>query len=126
MRTGLLARSVLAFGACDALDSRRSTALKPRLGPPRDGAGFGDGRTLGFEHSAHCARRSLRGHLELSAERPDLDNQPLVGAGEREGTYTVTVRKAGFIDWERTNVVVTADGCHVRPVAVTGRLERAP
>jgi hypothetical protein len=58
--------------------------------------------------------------------RPDLDDLPLVGAGERAGTYTVTVRKSGFLDWERSDVVVTADECHVRPVALTARLQRAP
>jgi hypothetical protein len=59
-------------------------------------------------------------------DRPDLDGQPLVAAGERPGTYTVTVRKSGFMEWVRTGVVVTADECHVRPVDVAARLQRAP
>ena len=58
--------------------------------------------------------------------RPDLDAQELVSAGERPGTYTVTVRKAGFRDWQRTGVVVTADECHVHPVELTARLQPAP
>lgn len=58
--------------------------------------------------------------------RPDLDVQPLVSAGERPGTYTVTVRKGGFRDWQRTGVVVTADECHVHPVELTARLQPAP
>jgi len=60
------------------------------------------------------------------ANRPDLDDLPLVGAGERAGTYTVTVRKAGFVDWERDGIVVTADECHVRPVHLSARLQRTP
>ena len=58
--------------------------------------------------------------------RPDLDAQELVSAGERPGTYTVTVRKGGFRDWQRTGVVVTADECHVHPVELTARLQPAP
>lgn len=58
--------------------------------------------------------------------RPDLDALPLVSAGERPGTYTVTVRKAGFRDWQRTGVLVTADECHVHPVELTARLQPAP
>lgn len=58
--------------------------------------------------------------------RPDLDAQPLVSAGERPGTYTVTVRKPGFVDWVRSGVVVTADECHVHTVELTARLRPAP
>jgi hypothetical protein len=45
-------------------------------------------------------------------------------AGERKGTYDLTVRAAGYRDWTRTGVKVTADECHVRPVALTARLQR--
>lgn len=40
----------------------------------------------------------------------------MAGAIERAGTYDITVSKPGFSDWTRTNVVVTADECHVIPV----------
>ena len=60
------------------------------------------------------------------ADRPDLDGLPLVSAGERAGTYAVTVRKAGFRDWQRSGIVVTADECHVHPVKLTARLQPAP
>lgn len=36
-----------------------------------------------------------------------------VGAGERPGTYTLTVRADGFADKTMENIVVTADECHV-------------
>jgi hypothetical protein len=45
-------------------------------------------------------------------------------AGERPGTYELTVRAAGYRDWTLTRVKVTGDECHVRPVAVTARLQR--
>lgn len=39
------------------------------------------------------------------------------GAGERAGSYTITAKKTGFKDATQ-NVVVTADRCHVKGVAV--------
>jgi hypothetical protein len=48
----------------------------------------------------------------------------LNAAGERAGTYDLTVRAPGYGAWTRTSVRVTADRCHVRGVAVTARLQR--
>jgi hypothetical protein len=48
----------------------------------------------------------------------------LVGVFERPGVYTVVVQKAGYREWRRTNVVVTADECHVITVTLEARLER--
>ena len=47
-------------------------------------------------------------------------------AGERAGTYTVIVRKAGYKDWTNSNVVVTRDACHVRTVTLTAQLQPGP
>lgn len=41
------------------------------------------------------------------------------GAGEREGTYTLTVTAQGFQPSAPRTVVVTGDECHVRGQAVT-------
>lgn len=38
------------------------------------------------------------------------------GAGERAGTYTLTVTATGFEPVTQNNIVVTADECHVTPV----------
>jgi len=62
----------------------------------------------------------------IPAQRPDLDSRTLLAAGERAGTYDLTVRKAGFLDWHRTSVVVTPNECHVNPVEMTARLKPAP
>ena len=133
MRTGrhlpgaFLVLWIFAFGACDVLDSQPVLCtgnfvwgLHVTVQDSATGAPSASGAQL-IAHDGVYADSS-----SFPPNRPDLDNQPLVGAGEREGTYTVTVRKAGFVDWERTNVVVSADECHVRPVALTARLERTP
>lgn len=44
------------------------------------------------------------------------------GPFERAGTYTVTVRRSGYLDGSRTGVRVDRDECHVIPVALTVRL----
>ena len=47
----------------------------------------------------------------------------LEGAWERVGTYTVTIRKAGYQEWVRSQVVVIADQCHVQTVTLQALLE---
>ncbi len=48
----------------------------------------------------------------------------VAGAGERAGTYTVTILKPGYKPWTQTGVTVTKDECHVRGVALTAKLQR--
>jgi hypothetical protein len=45
------------------------------------------------------------------------------GAGERAGNYTITAVKSGYMNATQSNVVVTADQCHVKGVAVTLRMK---
>lgn len=49
----------------------------------------------------------------------------LSAAGERAGTYEVTVGRPGYASFHRNGVVVTRDECHVHPVLVEARLQRA-
>jgi hypothetical protein len=49
----------------------------------------------------------------------------LAAAGERAGTYDVTVRREGYSPFTRGGVVVTKDECHVHPVQIEARLQRA-
>jgi hypothetical protein len=49
----------------------------------------------------------------------------LAAAGERAGTYSVTVGRPGYAAFHRSGVVVTRDECHVHPVLVEARLQRA-
>jgi hypothetical protein len=50
----------------------------------------------------------------------------LYGVYERAGVYSVMVKKTGYRDWIRTNVVVDKDECHVITVQLDARLERVP
>lgn len=62
------------------------------------------------------------------APQPLVLNGPpvliLPTAGERAGTYDITVRAPGYRDWTRTSVRVTADECHVQPTGVTAKVQR--
>lgn len=42
---------------------------------------------------------------------------------ERAGTFTVRVRRPGYALWERQNVQVTSDQCHVVTARVRARLQ---
>ena len=65
---------------------------------------------------------SYKDSVAYPAGRPELNALPLVSAGERAGTYQVTVTKPGNIPWSMNNVRVTANQCHVNEVKLTARL----
>lgn len=54
-------------------------------------------------------------------------NQPFSGmlsvAGERAGTYSISIRKNGFAPFDTTGIKVTRDVCHVHGVNVTAKLQ---
>lgn len=58
---------------------------------------------------------SYEENLELV---PGLENL-FAGAGERAGTYTVTVTKPGYQNYVSTPIVVTRDVCHVLTKSLT-------
>jgi len=47
----------------------------------------------------------------------------LSAAGERAGTYSISIRKAGFAPYDTSGVRVTKDVCHVHPVEVIAKLQ---
>ena len=53
-------------------------------------------------------------------------NNTLSGAGERAGTYVVSVARPGYVTWLQPDVTVTADECHVIPVSLLAQLQPAP
>lgn len=55
-----------------------------------------------------------------------LDDHTLVGAGERPGTYDITIDKVGYMTWSAENVRVTADECHVIGVSLEANLIPIP
>ena len=50
----------------------------------------------------------------------------LLTAGERAGTYTVTIGRAGYSAFTASNVKVDKDQCHVIPVVLEALLQPAP
>ena len=46
-----------------------------------------------------------------------------VGAGERAGTYIVTVTKAGYQTYTSAPIILTRDECHVIPQSLTVNLQ---
>ncbi|HJQ12600.1 MAG TPA: hypothetical protein VJ840_16325 [Gemmatimonadaceae bacterium] len=65
---------------------------------------------------------SFKDSVAYPSGRPDLDASPLYSAGERPGTYQITVTKTGNLPWSMNNVRVTANQCHVNQVTLTARL----
>ncbi len=62
------------------------------------------------------------GYTEVMQPFPTGD---YVGAGERAGTYTLTATAPGYQSRTITDIVVTADECHVRGVHVDVQLQPA-
>lgn len=56
--------------------------------------------------------------LNYSETASVFDDTQYVGAGEREGTYTITAEAPGYQTQTVSSVVVTGDECHVTPVRV--------
>jgi len=50
----------------------------------------------------------------------------LQAAGERPGTYNVTLSHAGYADWVRTGVQVERGVCHVQTVTLQALLQPSP
>ena len=46
-----------------------------------------------------------------------------VGAGERAGTYVVSITKAGYQSYTSAPIVLTRDECHVIPQSLTVNLQ---
>lgn len=66
---------------------------------------------------------TFKDSVEAPSGRPDLDNSPIFAAAERAGTYQVTVTKTGYAAWVQSNVLVTANECHVNTVTLTALLQ---
>lgn len=122
-----LAIALLTAGGCDVLDNPGAACtanfvfgLEVMVQDSSTGAPAASGAQLIAQDGPWADT------VGFPPNRPDLDARPLVSAGERPGTYAVTVRKSGFRDWQRSGVVVRADECHVHPAQLTARLQPAP
>lgn len=121
----LCAAALLAAG-CQPLTSSRNCTLDFRYGL---NVTIVDSATGGPPTSAVLIARSGAFVDSVGPGTPmpvTLGGPPVLllsTAGERPGTYDVTVRAQGYRDWARTGIRVTADECHVEPVAVTAHLQ---
>jgi hypothetical protein len=68
---------------------------------------------------------SYKDSVSFPNSTPGLDNSALIAAGERSGTYQVTVLKPGYAAWLQSNVRVTSNECHVNTVNLTALLQPA-
>ena len=59
----------------------------------------------------------------LPNSRPELNDVALAAAGERAGTYQLTVTRPGYATWSRSNVTVTKNQCHVNTIVLTALLQ---
>ncbi|MBW3535939.1 MAG: carboxypeptidase-like regulatory domain-containing protein [Gemmatimonadetes bacterium] len=57
------------------------------------------------------------------APREAVAAGPIGLVEDRAGTYDVEVAAVGYETWRREDVRITADECHVRPVALEAALE---
>jgi hypothetical protein len=83
----------------------------------RDGA-TGEGAAIGAEGT--ITEGDYIENLEI------FGDDTMLGAGERAGTYDIRISKTSYNDWTASPVTVTADECHVNPVALEANLIPSP
>ena len=71
------------------------------------------------------ARGAVQEGTFIDSLRPRTSTS-LQAAGERPGTYTVTVVHPGYAPWLRTDVRVWPGECHVHTVTLQARLQASP
>ena len=62
--------------------------------------------------------------LNYSPSNDCDEDYVFLAAGERAGNYTITVNKDGYQQWQRDNIELTANVCHVNPITVEVYLEK--
>ena len=72
---------------------------------------------------ADSATMTLRDGDYVESTTLSSDGLTMAGAGERAGNYTVIVARPSYHNWVRTEIVVTADECHVIPVKLRAELQ---
>ena len=81
------------------------------------------GASLGGAHGAVHDGAYVDSLRPYASAGYDVSNvSQFSAAGERAGTYTVEVARAGYRPFSLAGVVVTRDACHVHPQSVTALL----
>lgn len=118
--------AVLALAACETI-SEPVPVVCPGVVPPSvnvtvldsiSGANVTPGATLVLRNA------TIADSVVVPTAPPGLTS---MGVGEdRTGTFTLTVRQAGYRPWTRANVAVERGRCGALTVSVTARLTPAP
>jgi hypothetical protein len=60
------------------------------------------------------------GYTETAGPSPggQASSNTLAFAYERAGTYSLTLRRDGYLDWRLSDITVTRDPCHVQTVSL--------
>ena len=66
----------------------------------------------------------LRGGVRVDSVAGQSDSDVLRGADDRQGQYSVVVRKAGYRDWSKADVTVHGGCPSIETVRFTARLAR--
>lgn len=113
----LLVITPICLSACGVLDPVVCT-LEARFGVSVQVVDAASGTAL-----AEGSTMTLRDGDYVETTSESFDGRTLVGAGERAGTYIITVAREGYHSWVLTDVEVTEDECHVDPVSLLAELE---
>ncbi len=82
------------------------------------GAPAGAGATLVVQDGAYSEA--------ITHPATSSNSESFNAAGERPGTYSLSVTRNGYKAWSASGITVTKDACHVKGVAITARLQPAP
>ncbi len=113
----LLVITPIYLSACGTLDPVVCT-LEFRFGVSVQVVDAASGTAL-----AEGSTMTLRDGDYVETTSESFDGRTMVGAGERAGTYIITVAREGYHSWVLTDVEVTEDECHVDPVLLLAELE---
>lgn len=105
--------------ASDVCTLGASAAVEVRVEDAISGQPLAAGSTLLLREGAFVDS------VAIPLDATGFDDRPLVTPNsiERAGTYEVIVRRAGYAEWARADVVVTAGRCNVRTVRLTAQLQ---
>lgn len=62
----------------------------------------------------------------VPVSHPELDNQPVYLAYGHAGPFLVTVEKAGYREWVKTDVATRSDQCGLETTRLTALLQASP
>lgn len=132
-RRGIVAAVTAAFplvlGACSLTTECRVTGvfgLRLIIEDSLTGQATGDSAIATAADSAAGYIDTLRVAPGSEGRTPEGRARLFIGVVDRPGTYTIHVRKPGYLDWTATGVELAEGACGVEPLEVLARLVDAP